>query len=108
MNAVRTHRAAVAAFVTIAIGSAAAAQTCFEVDPPIASGGDQPIRAELGDFDADGDLDVGVYNSISYTLATSRNDGDGTWTAPVTILTNWDTRDHDFLDVDGDGRADLV
>ncbi|MBL8860577.1 MAG: VCBS repeat-containing protein [Planctomycetes bacterium] len=92
--------------------SSASAQICFERDPALPVVGGSGTRIALGDFDADGDLDLATttwdHQTFNSTLRTRLNLGDGSWsgetsyTIPLTI-------DHlGFVDVDGDGADDLL
>jgi len=62
---------------------------------------------DMGDVDADGDLDVGS-NSFGCCdgVHVYRNEGDGTWTHLIGLLGGNSSTDFHFCDVDGDGHLD--
>lgn len=65
------------------ISPPAPAQLAFSAPVNIPSRGLQPNSIALGDFNADGNLDIVVANSSSDTIAVFPNRGDGTFGAPV-------------------------
>ena len=77
--------------------------------PPTASYavGDKPRGVTLGDFDGDGDLDIGVANDYGNSISVLLNNGDGTFGAGVEYAGNVNNQ-LETVDVDGDGDLDLV
>lgn len=72
-----------------------------------------PIRQiSLGDVDADGFLDVLTTNNGSVAarnVSLLLSNGAGDWSAPpVTISTDWDARQPELGDMDGDGLLDVA
>jgi len=75
------------------------------------STGDGHYEQEMGDFDADGDVDIYGLNwaaGFGFTDVTMKNTGAGVFNT-LTTLTNSDSDDNegDFFDYDNDGDIDL-
>ena len=68
-----------------------------------------PHALAVGDFDGDGDIDVAVASYTTHTVRGHENDGRGNFT-PHDIDTGNKQESYDLkaVDVDGDGRPDLI
>ena len=78
---------------------------------PQASTGLAPYAVELADMDGDGDLDFVTSNLVDQefsTVSVSKNNGDGTFAAPVDYAVGPNPLDLRLADFNGDGRPDLV
>ena len=79
--------------------------------PPGYSAGSGHYEQEMGDFDADGDLDIYGLNWVvvgSFNDLTFRNNGNGTYAAGVTMTgSGADDNEADFFDYDNDGDLDV-
>jgi len=72
------------------------------------STGTQPYSVFCSDLDSDGDIDLAVANSISFTVSVLLNNGDGTYAPKINYATgNWPY--YVFCsDLDSDGDIDLA
>ena len=78
---------------------------------PQASTGLAPYEVELADMDGDGDLDFVTSNLVDQefsTVSVSKNNGDGTFAAPVDYAVGPNPTDLRLADFNGDGRPDVV
>lgn len=67
-----------------------------------------PRRALVGDFDADGSLDLIADLSINYELPLVRGNGDGTFQPAESVIASRIAFALAVSDIDGDGILDLV
>ena len=82
------------------------------VFPPGYAVGNGKYEQELGDFDADGDLDICGLNWLSpgfqFNDVILKNNGDGTYAPPVALPSSAsDDNEVDCIDYDADGDLDL-
>jgi hypothetical protein len=78
---------------------------------PQASTGLAPYAVELADMDGDGDLDLVTSNLVDQefsTVSVSKNNGDGTFAAPVDYPVGPNPIDLRVADFNGDGWPDFV
>ncbi len=75
--------------------------------PPVATGS-RPEAMAVADLDDDGDVDIATANSLSDDLSLFRGRGDGTFDLVATVPTSPDPVDLAALDVDADGRSDII
>ena len=78
---------------------------------PQASTGLAPYAVELADMDGDGDLDLVTSNLVDQefsTVSVSKNNGNGTFAAPVDYPVGPNPTDLRLADFNGDGRPDVV
>ena len=110
MNCIKTLRFVVA--VLLSTGAIAAAQTTPNfIFAPSATTGLAPYAVELADMDGDGDKDLitsNIGDQVSSTVSVSRNNGNGTFSAPVDYAVGPAPTDLRVADFNGDGRPDLV
>ena len=69
--------------------------------------GDNPTPVISADFDMDGDFDLAVANNGSDSVSILKNNGDGTFTAPVNYF-SYDASYVFSADFDMDGDLDLA
>lgn len=81
------------------------AWTKHAIDPALAN----PHALAVGDFDADGDVDVAVASYTAFVVRWYENDGHGAF-APHDIDTGNRQQAYDLkaADLDGDGKLDLI
>ncbi|MDO7876506.1 T9SS type A sorting domain-containing protein [Hymenobacter sp. ASUV-10] len=70
--------------------------------------GNQPTGIEVGDIDADGDLDILTANYAANSVSVCRNNGSAGFTLAATVAVGISPRDLALGDLDGDGDLDLV
>ena len=78
---------------------------------PQASTGLAPYAVELADMDGDGDKDLVTSNLVDQefsTVSVSKNNGNGTFAAPVDYPVGPNPTDLRLADFNGDGRPDVV
>ena len=78
---------------------------------PQASTGLAPYAVELADMDGDGDLDAVTSNLVNQefsTVSVLKNNGDGTFVAPVDYPVGPNPTDLRVADFNGDGRPDVI
>jgi hypothetical protein len=87
----------------------------FNAQPSVLFGGSSPrypVSVYVGDFNADGNLDVLVYLSYNQVPATADDvyeffgNGNGTFQPPIKLISN--SEPLTLVDVNGDGVPDLV
>ncbi|MCC7172672.1 MAG: VCBS repeat-containing protein [Planctomycetes bacterium] len=74
---------------------------------PLPSGG-EPSPNDVGDFDGDGRADLVTGNQNGNSIALFRNDGAGSYLAPIVVGVGGSCHGVAALDVDGDGDLDLA
>ena len=78
---------------------------------PQASTGTGPFGVELADMDGDGDKDLVTSNLVDQefsTVSVSKNNGNGTFAAPIDYPVGPNPRDLRVADFNGDGKPDVV
>ena len=78
---------------------------------PQASTGVAPSEVELADMDGDGDKDLVTSNLVDQefsTVSVSKNNGDGTFAAPVDYPVGPNPKELRLADFNGDGKPDVV
>ena len=89
----------------------AGAQTPAFLFSPQASTGLAPYAVELADMDGDGDKDLVTSNLVDQefsTVSVSKNNGNGTFAAPVDYPVGPNPTDLRLADFNGDGKPDVV
>ena len=70
--------------------------------------GNQPMGIEVGDVDADGDLDILTTSYAGNAVSVCRNNGSAGFTLAATVAVGDSPRDLALGDLDGDGDLDFV
>ncbi|MBO0698941.1 MAG: VCBS repeat-containing protein, partial [Zavarzinella sp.] len=70
--------------------------------------GNGPISVALGDVDGDGDLDIVTANRTSNSIAVLKNNGTGTFAAPIFMPVGQTPTDLVLGDFNGDGALDVA
>ena len=105
------HRACRLALVLQAFGGIDRTNQPTFLFSPQASTGLAPYAVELADMDGDGDKDLVTSNLVDQefsTVSVSKNNGNGTFTAPVDYPVGPNPTDLRLADFNGDGKPDVV
>ncbi|MDO7876508.1 T9SS type A sorting domain-containing protein [Hymenobacter sp. ASUV-10] len=70
--------------------------------------GNQPLGIEVGDIDADGDLDILTASYAGNSVSVCRNNGSAGFTLAATVAVGDSPRDLALGDLDSDGDLDFV
>ena len=104
MDFLATHAAGISVFLGNGDGS-------FQQPALISTASDGVTGAAVGDFNGDGKPDFAVVDSAGGTSATALvylGNGDGTFQAPLTFTVGSSPMYAQAIDVNGDGKLDLV
>lgn len=77
-------------------------------EQPTTASGNVPSPSETGDFNADGNADVAVANTVGGSVSILLGNGDGSFGPMQEIAVGGSSRGLVVLDVDGDGDLDVA